>query len=345
MHERFETRMGVKMVMNILIIKTSSLGDIIQTLPALTDAGKIFPDIQFDWVVEEAFQDIPKLHPLVNNVIPVAMRRWRKNIFRSLLNGEIKKFKQKIQSKKYDLIIDAQGLIKSGLITKMAIGKKIGLDKQSLTEPLARFFYDDEVTVDLQKHAIFRMRSIFAGALHYSFDAENIDYGISIKPNDQYSKKPSILFLHGTTWPSKHWPDEHWIALAKLLKNDPILIPWSNDQEKKRAELISAQSENAIILPKMRLSDLAAIIADGKFCIGIDSGLAHLAAAFNVPTITLYGPTNPKRIGTAGKQQFHLQADFQCECKNKKICHFKKFSSKCLDAITPNMVSKYLKIH
>jgi heptosyltransferase-1 len=330
--------------MNILIIKTSSLGDVIHTLPALTDAGKAIPDIQFDWVVEEAFQDIPKMHPLVNTVIPVAMRRWRKNIFRSLLGNEFKQFKQKIKSKKYDLIIDAQGLIKSGFITHMANGKKVGLDKQSLTESLARFFYDQHVTVDLQKHAVFRMRSIFSQALNYSFNNDDIDYGISLKPNAKYADKPYILFFHGTTWPSKHWPDEHWMALATLINDHQILIPWSNETEKIRAEKIAAQSKNALVLPKMPLADLAPIIAGAKYCIGIDSGLAHLAAALAIPTITLYGPTNPARIGTAGKNQLHLQSKTPCQCQQQKVCRFKSFSSKCLTDIAPQEILTTIKI-
>lgn len=327
--------------MKILIVKTSSLGDIIQTFPALTDAGKVISDIRFDWVVEEAFQDIPKMHPLVHEVIPIAIRRWKKHPFQFLFSNEWKNFRRKIKFKKYDLIIDAQGLIKSGLITRMAIGEKVGLDKKSLTESFARFFYDRYISIDLQKHAVFRMRSIFAEALHYSFDAENIEYGIFTNADTKYSEKHYVLFLHGTTWPSKHWPDRYWIELAKLIENDAVLIPWSNEVEKNRAQMIAEHAKNVVILPKMTLKSLSSVISGAKYCACVDSGLAHLSAALNTPAIVLYGPTNPKRIGTAGSHQIHLQSGFSCQCCDKKICRFATFSSKCLEAISPETVFAY----
>jgi heptosyltransferase-1 len=202
------SRKNREFIMRVLIIKISSLGDIIHTLPALTDAGKAISDISFDWVVEESFAEIPAWHPLVDSVIPVALRRWRKNPLRALYNKEWRKFYRQLKAKQYDMVIDAQGLIKSAILCRMARGLRVGLDKQSLTEPLARFAYQKTVTVDLQKHAIYRMRNIFAQALQYPIASTNPDYGISITQFNNRNHSINILnkeinnyfvFLHGTT--------------------------------------------------------------------------------------------------------------------------------------------------
>ncbi len=149
----------MKSNMHVLIVKVSSLGDVIHTLPALTDAEKAIPGIQFDWVTEEAFTEIPAWHSAVNKVIPVALRRWKKNIFKMFFSKEYKNFKDELKSEKYDLVIDAQGLLKSGFICSLTRGKVVGLAKNSVREKAAAWFYDESYEVSWRQHAVERTRN------------------------------------------------------------------------------------------------------------------------------------------------------------------------------------------
>ena len=157
--------------MRVLLIKTSSLGDVIHTLPALTDAMNALPGIQFDWVVEEGFAEIPTWHPAVANVIPVAIRRWRKNLWQTVKNGEWRRFKQRLRDTRYDLVIDAQGLLKSAWLTRYVKAPVAGLDKTSAREPMAARFYDRPYAVARGQHAVERLRQLFAQALGYRVPA------------------------------------------------------------------------------------------------------------------------------------------------------------------------------
>ncbi|MBU3056377.1 lipopolysaccharide heptosyltransferase I [Pseudomonas indica] len=296
--------------MRVLLIKTSSLGDVIHTLPALTDAARVIPGIQFDWVVEEGFAEIPAWHPAVARVIPVAIRRWRKNLWQTLRNGEWRRFKQRLREAKYDLVIDAQGLLKSAWLTRYVKAPVAGLDRESAREPLACRFYDRTYRVSREQHALERVRQLFAQALDYPLPDGIGDYGLDRTQLADPSAQPYLLFLHGTTWPSKHWPETNWRQLAERMSELgwAIRLPWGNDTEKARAERIVAGLDNAAVLPRLNLAGVAKVIAGARACVAVDTGLGHLAAALDVPTLSLYGPTRPERVGAYGRSQVHLCA-------------------------------------
>jgi heptosyltransferase I len=316
--------------MQLLIIKTSSLGDVIHTLPALTDALQYYPDLQCDWVVEEAFAEIPAWHPAVKRVIPVALRRWRKHPWQTLKNGSWHQFIQTLRQQHYDKIIDAQGLLKSAVLTYKALGLRCGLDRHSAREPLAALAYQQRYTIPKNQHAVTRVRQLFAAVLDYPVPDTPPDYGIIhhfqaiSKPNS-----PTIIFLHGTTWSTKHWPDSYWLALAQkaIEAGFKVRLPWGNSQEYQRAQQIASLNPNQIsLIPKSHLNDIAIELAQSRAVVGVDTGLAHLAAALAVPSITLYGATEPGRTGTYGQHQTHLQAHFSCApCFNKR-CTYRALS-------------------
>lgn len=294
--------------MRVLVIKTSSMGDVLHTLPALTDAMMIIPGIQFDWVVEEGFAQIPSWHPAVSRVIPVAIRRWRKSWFSSKTRQERAIFKQQLREFRYDAVIDAQGLIKSAaLVTRLARGKKHGLDCKSAREPLASWFYNYRHHVSRQQHAVERVRALFAASLRYKHPTERGDYAIASHFVVQHpaDATPYLVFLHATTRDEKHWPEAHWRELIALLagRGLNIKLPWGAEHEHQRASRLAEGFSHVEVLPRLTLQQVAEVLAGASAVVSVDTGLSHLTAALDRPNLTLYGPTDPGLIGGYGLNQ------------------------------------------
>jgi len=299
--------------MRVLIVKTSSMGDVLHTLPALTDAMRAIPDIRFDWVVEEGFAQIPSWHEAVDRVIPVAIRRWRKAWFSAPIKAERKAFRDAIQAVKYDAIIDAQGLVKSAaLVTRLAHGVKHGMDWSSAREPLASLFYNRRHHIAKQQHAVERTRELFAQSLGYTKPETQGDYAIaqhflgSLTP----AEAPYCVFLHATTRDDKHWPEENWRELISLIQPTGLRVklPWGTEHERQRAERLASSYGHVEVLPKLTLAQVAAALAGAQCVVSVDTGLSHLTAALDRPNVTLYGPTDPGLIGGYGKNQIECRA-------------------------------------
>ncbi len=285
----------------LLIVKTSSLGDVIHNLPIIADIRAHFPDIQFGWVVEESFADIPRLHPAIRSIITVAMRRWRRALFSRITWKEIAACKRELGAKPYDMVLDTQGLLKSAVIGSFAHGARHGQDKNSAREPLAACFYQHKHAVPRGTHAVVRNRQLAALALGYPVPTTAPDYGIQVIQTKLPVKLPAayIVGLHGTSRASKLWPTQHWVALGKHLSGQDLslLLPWGNEEEHKRAKEIAANVPQAIVLPKLSLSQLATVLAGAKAVVGVDTGLAHLAVALKTPTVAIYTDTDPSLTG------------------------------------------------
>ena len=312
--------------MRVLLIKTSSMGDVIHTLPALTDAARAVPGIRFDWVVEEGFAEIPKWHPAVDTVIPVAIRRWRKNLWQAYKSGEFKQLRQRLRANRYDLVIDAQGLLKSAWLTRLVKAPVAGLDKGSARESLASRFYHRRLAVARGQHAVERVRQLFALALGYDLPEGTGDYGLNrLQWRDLIPGPAFVVFLHGTTWDTKHWPEIYWRELAERLGHAHIQVrlPWGNEAEQARAQRIAAGLKNCVVLPRLNLAGMAQTLAEARACVAVDTGLGHLAAALDVPTISLFGPTNVGLTGAYGRSQVHLASDYPscAPCMQKKCTY------------------------
>lgn len=294
--------------MHVLIVKTSSMGDVLHTLPALTDAMHAIPGIQFDWVVEEGFAQIPSWHPAVDRVLPVAIRRWRKHWFGPQQREERVQFKRALQSRQYDVVIDAQGLIKSAaLVTRLAKGVKHGQDSRSAREPFASWWYDKRHAINKQQHAVERTRELFAKSLGYDKPATQGDYAIArhFLAEPPVDERPYLVFLHATTRDNKHWPEDHWRELIGLMAGSglQIKLPWGAEHEHQRAQRLAAGFDYVEVLPKLTLEQVARTLAGAKAVVSVDTGLSHLTAALDRPNITLYGPTDPGLIGGYGENQ------------------------------------------
>lgn len=311
--------------MRVLIIKTSSLGDVIHTLPALTDAAHAIPGIRFDWVVEEGFAEIPSWHPAVDQVIPVAIRRWRKHLWQTVRSGEWKAFKQRLRERQYDLVIDAQGLVKSAWLTRYVKAPVAGLDRYSAREGWASRFYDRRLSVAVGQHAVERVRQLFAMALAYDLPEGIGRYGLDLERLQLPPAAPYVVFLHGTTWTTKHWPEAYWRELAERMgrRRLEVRLPWGNPAEKARAERIAQGLSHCQVLPKLNLAGVARVLAAAKACVAVDTGLGHLAAALDVPTLSLFGPTNPGLTGAYGRTQIHQASDWPCAPCLQKKCTYK----------------------
>ncbi|MEA1889733.1 MAG: lipopolysaccharide heptosyltransferase I [Pseudomonadota bacterium] len=312
--------------MRVLIIKTSSLGDVVHALPALTDAKAAIPDISFDWVVEEAFAPIPGWHDAVIQVIPVALRRWRKTPLAKQTHQQWHAFKQRIKTTDYDLVIDAQGLIKSAWLARLANAPSHGLDRNSAREGLVAYSYDKTHQVSKDKHAIERLRELFAKALCYPVPAAPPDYGISTGELDKHCRQ--LVFLHGTTWQSKHWPEKYWLEMVEFATNDgyQVQLPWGNDEEKARAERLARHNDRAQVSPAMDLNGIASLLGRSTGAVAVDTGLGHLAAALSLPNVSLYGATDPFLTGTRGRYQAQLTVEFECSPCLQRQCHYKETS-------------------
>lgn len=328
--------------MKVLLVKTSSLGDVVHTFPALAEAKQAIPELTVDWVVEEAFAELVQINPLVNRVLPVAWRRWRRVLGRLATWREIKKFKGALKETHYDLVVDAQGLLKSACIGRMAGGRLVGYDKSSAREAWASCFYQQGFHVDKNKHAVLRTRELLSKILNYPLQEHPPRVQLRNKQSPG-SQQPSLFLLHGTTWATKHWPTAHWIELAKLAlaAGFSVQTTWGNGFEQQQAELMQRAVPKIEVLPKMGLAPLAEKLASIDGAIAVDTGLAHLVASLGVPSLSLYGPTDPKRTGTIGYQQHHLSSTKDCAPCMKAHCRLisdQMARPPCMHELTPDMV-------
>lgn len=332
--------------MRILIVRLSAMGDLVQTLPALTDAAKAFPNIKFDWVVDEAFAQVPGWHSHVENVFPTAFRKWGRHRVHAFTSGEPRSFVKQLRKNNYDMIVDVQGGLKSAFAARLARGARSGYDRKGVHDWGAQFFYQRKFSVPKGGHSIQRMRRLLASALGYRFAEREIDYGIvrsKFGPLSFNAPQPYLVFVHSTSWASKIWPEHYWLELTRRAGEAGfhVILPWGDEGEQQRALRIASGHERAQVLPRMSISEKAAVINGAKGSVGLDTGLSHIAAALNVPSVTIYGATDPLLVGATGQRQLHLASNFECVRCHETECTYAgeaEFKPACLNEITPKRV-------
>jgi heptosyltransferase I len=288
--------------LNILIVRVSSLGDVVHNMPMVADILRHYPDANIDWVVEEAYTSLVRLNRGVRHIIPIALRRWRKSPFSAQIRMEIRAFYHSLRSQSYDVVFDTQGLFKTGVIMRMARlavqGGRVGLGNAtegSGYEAISRIFHTMSVPVDLRTHAVTRARLVAAAALMYSidtpadFDLQTIDDMQAVQP-EWLPTVPYAVFFHGTARAAKCWNITNWVQVAEGLtaRKLPVLLPWGSAEEKKMAQQLAAQMNNAQVLPALSMMDAVVLAQRAALVIGVDTGLTHIAAAYCRPTIELY---------------------------------------------------------
>lgn len=288
--------------MKLLLVKTSSMGDVIHNLAVASDIQRRRPEVAIDWLVEEAFAEIPVLHPAVTGAIPVALRRWRKNLFRPGTWREVVALRRRLRLTGYDTVLDTQGLLKSALVARWAQCPVSGYDRYSIREPMASRFYAHQYSVSRHQHAVDRNRQLAADALEYDLDDLPLDYGITapaVEHEVDGLGSSYIVCLHGTSRDSKLWPELHWHQLIQQLAANGLqaLLPWGNEVEHRRAQRLAAQSPAAVVPDRLTLRQLTALFGSARGAVGVDTGPVHLAAALGCITVALYTDTDPGFTG------------------------------------------------
>lgn len=334
--------------MRVLLIKLTSMGDLMHALPALTDAANAIPGIEFDWVVDQAFSDVPLWHPNVKNVIKTAHRQWRKQPVTAWKEGHLATFYHQLNEHDYDVVIDLQSNLKSAFISWLSKGDVHGLDKDSCRERPAHWAYKHRYTVNLKQHSIEKMRELMAQALNYQLPEKPADYGVDLGlydlPELEFDLPDRyLMFVHNASWVTKLWPLSSWQELVKKVVEQgySVLLPCGNDAEYQRAQQIANASSQAFSLPRLGLNHVAAIMHKASGAVCSDTGLAHLAAVAGIPTVTIYGATDARLIGAYGKNQYHIISDFDCAPCYKRKCPLEKSKNEqpvCMENIVAEQV-------
>ena len=285
----------------VLIVKTSSMGDVVHALPALSDMLRAHPGLEVDWLVEAPFAAIPRLHPGVRRVLPLAWRKWRKTLWKADTRAAIAGLRRELKRDDYDLVLDLQGLLKSVLWGRQARGPLVGYDRDSIREPAAAWFYRRGARVARDLQAVERCRRLAAAQLGYPLPDTPPDFGLRPAAGSWQAPQPSAALIPCASRPEKLWPEADWIALGLRLREaglTPVVV-WGSAEERERAERIAAGC-GGMVPPFLSVADMAAVLGAARQIVGLDTGFSHLAAAFGRPTIGIYCDHEPGLAGITG---------------------------------------------
>ncbi|MDR2016423.1 MAG: lipopolysaccharide heptosyltransferase I [Burkholderiales bacterium] len=288
---------------SILIIRTSSLGDVVYASAVLSDIRRALPDAQVDWVAEEAFTAVPQLAG-ARRVIPFALRRWRRRWHDPQNWRELAAFRRTLRETRYDIVIDLNEQVKSALIARAAFGVRHGFDRASIREPLACSLYQVAHAVPRTLHFVERCRQLTGAALHYTPEGSprwQWTWGEQTSPNALLTppETPYVVMLHATSRDDKLWPEDHWHHLIRLCheRGLQVLLPWGNATEQARSERLATSHDNARVPPKASLPELGALLKKARWVAGVDTGLTHWSAALGTPTVAIFTATSPRQLG------------------------------------------------
>lgn len=286
----------------ILLVRLSSLGDVLHTFPTATDIRRAFPDAVLDWAVEEAYAPLVRMHPGVTRALAFALRRWRAEWFRPRAWRELASFRAALREHPYDLVLDAQGLVKSAVVAKLARGPVHGFGPGLVRERFVARFYDVAHVFPASGHKIERYRELAARALGYSHPPA-IDYGIAAPPAPAHAPRERFcVLLHSTAQDKKLWDEASWTTLGRTLESRGLVcvLPWGSDRERARAERLASTLTRAVVPPRLSMEDAAGLIGHAAAVIGVDTGLTHLAAALSVPVVGIYCDSEPRELRPLG---------------------------------------------
>ena len=286
----------------VLVVRPSSLGDIVHALALVADVRRHRPELAIDWVAEEPFVSLVALDPAVRRVIPIAVRRWRHRPFAAATWRELANFRRAVRVNRYSAILDLQEQVKGALIARTARGMRHGPDRASIREPVATLLHDAHHRIDPAQHLIDRCRQLAAASLGYTVDGAP---RFGIRPPsatlDAARDRAYVVFVHATSRADKLWPEADWRGLIESFGQTgfAVVLPWGADDERARSERLAADAPAVIVPPHQPLPAMAGLLARAELVVGVDTGLVHLAAALGTPTLALFTTTDPALAGVA----------------------------------------------
>ena len=287
--------------MKIAIVKLSAMGDIIHAMAALQFIKEHLPESQIDWIVEQGFSGVLEDNPHIDNILPINLKALKNNPLQ--LFSEVKSLRE-YATQEYDIVIDAQGLIKSAMTGKLlGSGNLWGFSKTSIREKEASYFYRHSVEIAYHANTIDRNMRVLSEPLGFSISKDEI---LAKEPflyyqDDEHIEnylskdKKNIIFVVGSTWESRNYPKEKFAEIANELQEN-VLIIWGSETEKETADWIAYTSVYATVVPRLSYNALKALVAESDLLIGNDTGPTHMAWGLNVPSITIFGPTPVNRV-------------------------------------------------
>jgi lipopolysaccharide heptosyltransferase I len=287
----------------VLFVKLSSLGDVIHHLPAVTELAERRPDAHVGWVVEEAYVDLVAMHPAVREAFAVSLRSLRRNPLRAAAWRRMGETRKRLARSRWDYVVDAQGLLKSAVVSRFARRPAFGLDAASARERLAARFYDVRIAVPRDLHAVERNRRLVGEIFGYR-PAGAARYGLARPPSPPAwaPRAPYAVLLHAASRADKRWPQERWIALGNALaaRGVCVVLPGGTDAERADAARLTTAIPGAMAAPPMQLAEAAALLGNAAHVVGVDTGLTHLALALGTPVVGIYCASNPALTGLHG---------------------------------------------
>jgi len=285
----------------VLVVRPSSLGDVVHALALVSDVERHCPEFAVDWVAEEAYAPLVRLDPRIRRVIPLALRRWRRTPLARETRREFAVFRADLRRDSYCAILDLQEQIKGAVVARMARGLRHGFDRASIREPVASLLDDVHHRVARELHFLDRCRALAGAALGYAAEGSPL-WRISTPPDAAAMPAcPYVIAFHATSRSDKLWPEESWRHLLAHLASAgfAVLLPSGNADEAARSRRIAQGSDKSIALGAQTVPELASLIRHAHLAVGVDTGLTHLAAALGTPTVSLFTSTDPARAGVA----------------------------------------------
>jgi heptosyltransferase-1 len=303
----------------LLIVKTSSMGDVVHAMPVIADIRRHYAAAEIDWLVEAPFAAIPQMHAGVRRVLPLAWRKWRSRLFSAATWRAMRGLRDELRQGRYDLVLDLQGLMKSAFWARQAQAPVAGYDRASLREPLAAWAYQRTAPVAMDLQAVQRCRMLVAAHLGYRLPAGPPEFGLRAPTGGWAPRGDYAVLISNASRREKLWPERHWVSVGRRMRElgwTPLVL-WGRESEQTLAERIAASCEGDVP-PFLRVGEMASVLAGARHVVGLDTGFTHLAAALGRPTLGIYcdhepglaGLTGPGRVASiGGRGQVPSRAD------------------------------------